>query len=60
MVGMVVATLQVSSTRRKIIRSRELVLINTPLCVNEVGGHPVASAKSYVATLTTQRPIVYK
>ena len=60
MVGMVIATPQVLSTRRKIVRSRELALINTPLHVNEVDGHPVASARSYIAMLTTQRPIIYK
>jgi len=46
MVGIVVDMPQVSSTRRKIVRSRELALINVPLCVNEDGGHPVAGAQT--------------
>jgi len=46
MVGIVVDTPQVSSTRRKIVLSRELALINVPLRVNEDGGHPVAGAQT--------------
>jgi len=46
MVGIVVDTPQVSSTHRKIVRSREFALINVPLRVNEDGGHPVAGAQT--------------
>jgi len=50
MVGIVVATPQVSSTRRKIVRSRELVLINVPLRVNKDGGNRRRHATSIVYT----------